>query len=497
MLFHRFTGFLASRLVVSPEAPSALDPATRARVADTSNKFLRIFLNAWIAMGLVLAILSAVLAPYVMYGATLVMAVAAAARYALHRGRFQLARWLFIVPVCMALVVLVPLLNGIRSPILVSVPVLVLMSGWLLGRRAMWQVSAFLVVAFVLMWQVEVQGWWVMKTPFRPVDVWIIVWLFIIGLTAIITHSLIRNHEMDFLREAHLLDQLASALDFTESVLQRSPVPMRIFDRSGQCIQVNDAYARLVGVDRQILLAQNFHAIEMWNESGLADDAQRALQGLQPAHRELAVRTSTGLELWLEMHLLPIEAQGERKLLVQVVDMTDRKRLAQELEHIAFHDPLTQLPNRRLFYDRLGHALQRYQRNGTLGVVMLLDLNWFKALNDTWGHDVGDQWLVELARRLRAVVRQSDTVARLGGDEFVLLLEDLGTDREAALRHAEGVATKIRAALAVPAQLGNVNYEGSASVGLVLFTDGHADPKGLVQAADAAMYADKRTPATA
>lgn len=442
-------------------------------------------------MGLVLAILSAVLAPYVMYGATVTMGVAAAARYALHRGSFQLARWLFIVPVCMALVVLVPLLNGIRSPILVSVPMLVLMAGWLLGRRAMWQVTAFFITAFVLMWQVEVQGWWVMKTPFRPIDVWIIVWLFIIGLTAIITHSLIRNHEMDFLREAHLLDQLASALDFTESVLQRSPVPMRIFDRSGQCIQVNDAYARLVGVDRQTLLAQNFHAIEMWSESGLADDAQRALQGLQPAHRELAVRTSTGLELWLEMHLLPIEAQGERKLLVQVVDMTDSKRLAEELEHIAFHDPLTQLANRRLFNDRLTHALRRYKRDGRLGAVLLLDLNRFKQLNDAHGHETGDQWLMEVAARLHKVVHESDTVARMGGDEFVLLLEDLGTDRAAALRHADGVAGKIRSALSLPAQLGPVSYAGSASVGLVLFADGLADPKSLVQAADAAMYADK------
>ena len=492
MLFHRFTGFLASRLVVSPEAPSALDPATRARVADTSNKFLRIFLNAWIAMGLVLAILSAVLAPYVMYGATLVMAVAAAARYALHRGRFQLARWLFIVPVCMALVVLVPLLNGIRSPILVSVPVLVLMSGWLLGRRAMWQVSAFLVVAFLLMWQVEVQGWWVMKTPFRPIDVWIIVWLFIIGLTAIITHSLIRNHEMDFLREAHLLDRLASALDFTESVLQRSPVPMRIFDRSGQCVQVNDAYARLVGVERQTLLAQNFHAIGMWNATGLAADAHGALQGLQPAHRELAVRTSTGRELWLEMHLLPIEAQGERKLLVQVVDLTDRRRLAQELEHIAFHDPLTQLANRRLFNDRLTHALRRYKRDGRLGAVLLLDLNRFKQLNDAHGHETGDQWLVEVAARLRKVVRESDTVARMGGDEFVLLLEDLGTQRETAEQATRVIAAKIHEALAMPAQLGAVPYSGSASLGLVLFTAADADPKSLVQAADAAMYGNKR-----
>lgn len=491
MLFKRLAAFLAPRLTVSAVLPSSLDGAAHARVAETGNIFLRLFLNAWIVMGLVLAVLSALLAPYVLYGAALVLAVAGGARFALHRGHHRLARWMFIAPVCAALVVLVPLINGIRSPILVSVPLLVVMSGWLLGRRAMWQVAGFFIAAFVLMWQAEAQGWWVMPTPFRPIEVWIMVWLFATGLAAVTTQSLIRNHEMDFQREVQLQSRLASLLDFTEAVLQQSPVPMRIFDRNGQCIKVNNAYASLVGVDRETLLAQNFQAIDMWVATGLVDDARRALQELQPIRRELPVCTSTGLGLWLEMHLLPMETGGERKLLVQVVNMTDRRRLAQELEHIAFHDPLTQLPNRRLFHDRLDHALQRHQRKGILGAVMLLDLNRFKQLNDQHGHDVGDQWLVEVAQRLRAAVRQSDTVARMGGDEFVLLLEDLGTDRAAALRHADGVAGKIRSALSLPAQLGPVSYAGSASVGLVLFADGPADPKSLVQAADAAMYADK------
>lgn len=476
------------------QAPSSgLDAATRMRVVETSNVFLRLFLNAWILMGLALAIASALVAPYVLYAPCIVLFTGLAARYAMYRGHLRVARWMFIAPVSAALMVLAPLLNGIRTPILVSVPMLVLMSGWLLGRRVMLYVTAAYIALFVLMWQAELQGLWVMTTPLRSIEVWILVWVFIIGLTAIVTYSLISNYELDFQREAVLQQRLASVLHFTESVLLLSPIPMRVFDHTGQCINVNEAYEQLIGVPRATLLSQNFHSLDMWKSTGLLADGEQALVTMRPVHREVQVQTSTGRDLWLDMHLLPIDSDGVRMLLAQVIDITEPKRLAQELEHFAFHDPLTQLPNRRLFFDRLEHAVQRCRRTASLGAVLLLDLNRFKVLNDTHGHEVGDQLLVQVATRLRSVVRDSDTVARLGGDEFVVLLEHLGADASSASRHAGQVADKIRGVLSTPYQLGAVHHTGSASVGICVFSaDSHPDTKAVVHAADAAMYEIKR-----
>ena len=139
--------------------------------------------------------------------------------------------------------------------------------------------------------------------------------------------------------------------------------------------------------------------------------------------------------------------QGQPSVLIMCEDITEHKEAEGKIHHLAYFDPLTNLPNRRLFTDRLGHALAAGKRNDEYAALMMLDLDNFKTLNDTQGHDVGDRLLVEVASRLRATVREEDSVARLGGDEYVVLVEDLGTDETAAANQAEIVAEKIRVAL--------------------------------------------------
>ncbi|NRR33941.1 GGDEF domain-containing protein [Oxalobacteraceae bacterium] len=198
--------------------------------------------------------------------------------------------------------------------------------------------------------------------------------------------------------------------------------------------------------------------------------------------------------------ITPVPPGREDSVMAWLVDtqaalqrqQAEREQLEQELRDLAFHDALTQLPNRRQLLDRLKHASASSKRHNSHGAVLFLDLNKFKALNDTHGHEVGDQLLVQVAQRLRLATRENDTVARLGGDEFVVLLEDLGPDAAQATAYATQVAHKIALALAEEYTLGQVHHQGSASIGIGLFLSDTADPDAIIKTADAAMYQNKK-----
>ncbi len=162
-----------------------------------------------------------------------------------------------------------------------------------------------------------------------------------------------------------------------------------------------------------------------------------------------------------------------------------------ELNQIAFFDALTGLPNRRMLLDRLPRALAAGARTGSVGALMLLDLDNFKTLNDTNGHAEGDRLLVEVAQRLRYCVREIDTVARLGGDEFVILLENLGKNRRRAAIQAERIARKILAILNQPFALAQGEHINTASIGITFFDETDTSADSLLQQADLAMYRSK------
>ena len=183
-------------------------------------------------------------------------------------------------------------------------------------------------------------------------------------------------------------------------------------------------------------------------------------------------------------------------------EVAERKLVEAQVRAMAFHDALTQLPNRHLLSDRMDQALAAAGRSGCYCALMFLDLDNFKPLNDTQGHEVGDCLLVEVAARLCSCVRQMDTVARFGGDEFVVMLSDLHTDQALSVVQANAIAEKIRALLAAPylltlAHAGQgdalVEHRCSASIGVVLFTGLNSNPADLLKAADAAMYHAKNT----
>jgi diguanylate cyclase (GGDEF)-like protein/PAS domain S-box-containing protein len=181
------------------------------------------------------------------------------------------------------------------------------------------------------------------------------------------------------------------------------------------------------------------------------------------------------------------------------IDISQRKAAEDQIHKLAFYDPLTQLPNRRLLLDRLSHALAGSTRSNRQGAIMFIDLDNFKTLNDTQGHDVGDRLLIEAAQRVQSSVRQGDTVARLGGDEFVVMLEGLEADGLVATR-VEGVAEKILAALGDPYRLeirtgsdkhSTIDYHCTASIGVTLFGTYGENIEELLKQADLAMYQAK------
>jgi diguanylate cyclase (GGDEF)-like protein len=205
----------------------------------------------------------------------------------------------------------------------------------------------------------------------------------------------------------------------------------------------------------------------------------------------------------LRVHQVELELQAEELLRTQrelEADIVERTRMEDQVRQLAFYDPLTHLPNRRLLNDRLSQALLASKRSAFHGALMFMDLDNFKALNDKHGHSAGDLLLVEVASRLKGCVREIDTVARFGGDEFVVLLDELTLEQEESNSRAGVIAEKIRLALAEPYVLGferdgadavTLVHHCTASIGVTLFIHSEASQDDILMRADAAMYQAK------
>ncbi|HZW26536.1 MAG TPA: PAS domain S-box protein [Gallionella sp.] len=173
-------------------------------------------------------------------------------------------------------------------------------------------------------------------------------------------------------------------------------------------------------------------------------------------------------------------------------DITERKRAEEEIRNLAFYDALTGLPNRRLLLERFRTALASSARRRHYGALLFLDMDRFKVLNDTLGHDYGDLMLIQVASRIRSCVREMDTVSRLGGDEFVVLVEDAGNDEQEAQGKLATVAEKIREKLARPYRLRGREHQSSPSIGVTLYRGNGESPEVLLRRADLAMYQAKK-----
>jgi diguanylate cyclase (GGDEF)-like protein/PAS domain S-box-containing protein len=289
----------------------------------------------------------------------------------------------------------------------------------------------------------------------------------------------------------------ASAVEMKKSeqrfrlAFEDNMAPMAFTNRDGLLQAVNDAYCEIVGRTRAELIGFNSKHFTHPDDVGISEDVYRRLT-LGETERVRYVKRflhKDGRVTTAEVSISPArDEMGETLYFVSSVrDVTEERALTAELSHQALHDPLTGLANRALFDDRLTQAHARVLRQGGMGAVVLLDLDNFKGVNDTHGHLVGDQLLIEVAHRFQQVTRPSDTLCRFGGDEFLYLAEGLHHADDAGL-----VASRFLDALVEPFSIAQAHIEQRASLGIVVWDATSKDTTEIVQRADIALYEAKR-----
>ena len=270
---------------------------------------------------------------------------------------------------------------------------------------------------------------------------------------------------------------------------------MTVTDAEGTILKVNSAFTDITGYTAEEVIGKNPRLLQSGrHDKNFYEEMWKRITSTDAWEGEIWNRRKSG-ELYPEH--LTITAVKDPKGAVSnyvatLTDITLTKAAEDEIKHLAFYDPLTRLPNRRLLLDRLQQALVSSARSGREGALLFIDLDNFKTLNDTLGHDIGDLLLQQVAQRLESCVREGDTVARLGGDEFVVMLEGLSEQTLEAAAHTEGVGNKILATLNQPYQLATHEYRNSPSIGITLFNNKPQTIDELMKQADIAMYQSKK-----
>jgi len=283
------------------------------------------------------------------------------------------------------------------------------------------------------------------------------------------------------------------------AVVETSRDGFWLVNRAGRLIGVNDAYSRMSGYSEAELLAlsvPDLEAIEKPEETAIriAKIFRDGFDRFETLHKR-----KDG-SLWpAEITISLIPSLGDMFIFIR--DLTELKELEAErvkseetIRKLAFHDPLTQLPNRRLLMDRLKQELAKGRRNRRFGALLFIDMDNFKQLNDSLGHEMGDKLLIQVAQRLSECIRDADTAARLGGDEFVIMLCELDLVAAAAERHTRVVGEKILETLNRPYQLDDEHtYSSTPSIGVTLFLDDSESVDAIFRRADTAMYQVKES----
>lgn len=279
------------------------------------------------------------------------------------------------------------------------------------------------------------------------------------------------------------------ALRLAASVFANSQEGIVITDADNHIIEVNNAFCRICGYEREEVIGLNPAILRSGRQdAAFYADMWQAIQEKGSWRGEIWNRRKSG-EVYAEM--LSIDAVRDQSGQIQhyvgaFSDISLIKEHQAELERIAHYDTLTGLPNRRLLADRLGQELARSRRTGRILGICFLDLDGFKPVNDHFGHEAGDNLLIEIAHRLQKISRAGDTVARIGGDEFVILFCDLVQEQECFL-----ALERLLATVATPFAIGDQQMSVSASVGVTLFPHDDADDDTLLRHADQAMYQAK------
>lgn len=296
----------------------------------------------------------------------------------------------------------------------------------------------------------------------------------------------------DSRKHMNLLETCVSRLNDIVFITEAGPLD----EPWSRIVFINDAFERRSGYRRDEVLGKTPQMLE-GPKTQLAElnRIRSAMKKFKPVRAELINYAKSGEDYWVDLDIVPVvDANGSCTHWVAVErDITERKQAEHKIHQLAFYDALTNLPNRRLLFDRLQHATASSVRNSQYGAVLFIDLDNFKTLNDTMGHKTGDLMLVEVGARLQACMRKNDTVARLGGDEFVVMLENLGQNEVQAIAKAKRVGEKICDVVSQGYVLDGHKYHSNASIGISLFRGTEVSADELLKHADTAMYESKHS----
>ena len=328
--------------------------------------------------------------------------------------------------------------------------------------------------------------------PFKqpdPQQGLILLWSYVVTLSLV---GMIIN-ALQSERQA-MLRQLSEKEALLRAIVETEPECVKLISPEGRMLQMNQAGLDMLEADSIDQLSGHTLSEMVLPEYREAFNklTQEVFSG-GSGILELEMHALKGTRRWVETHAVPMrDADGRITALLSITrDITKRKQAEAQVHMLAFFDPLTGLPNRRLLLDRIDHALASCRRTHAYAALIFIDLDHFKNLNDTQGHGVGDRLLMEVARRLELCVRECDTVARLGGDEFVLLLEGLAQEKVQAAIEAEHIAEKITDTLSRPYLLNELESYSTPSMGICLFSGQDDDVGELLKRADMAMYQAK------
>ena len=269
---------------------------------------------------------------------------------------------------------------------------------------------------------------------------------------------------------------------------------MFVTDANLIILRVNRAFSNITGYSSEEMVNQSPRMFKSDHHSNdFYQSMMKTVIRAETWQGEMWTKRKNGetFPLWLTVTAARSADRQITHYIFSLLDITERKLAEDEIRHLAFYDPLTKLPNRRLLSERLQHALANSVRTQNSGALLFIDLDNFKNLNDTRGHDIGDLLLEEVGRRLSLCLRQGDTAARLGGDEFVVLLEELNENPEQAGELAGLVAQKIQAVLNKPYVLKDKTHHISPSIGVTIFQSHDVTVDDLLKQADLAMYQAK------
>ncbi|MCW8983160.1 MAG: EAL domain-containing protein [Gammaproteobacteria bacterium] len=299
------------------------------------------------------------------------------------------------------------------------------------------------------------------------------------------------GYVLDITERKEAEEQLSLAATAMES-----SVAISITAPNGNILRVNEAFSEITGYAPEEIIGKNHNVLSSGkHEKDFFKSFWQALTGEGYWEGEIWNKKKSG-ELfpeWISVAAVKDSTGVITHYVATFQDISERKLAEKRIEQLAYFDPLTNLPNRRLYFDRLSQELVHARRLNNFGAVMFVDLDRFKQINDSQGHAVGDSILMETARRLTRVLREGDTASRLGGDEFVALIPNLGNELETAFQNAGRVADKLFYELTKPYELPNRELIVTASIGIILFPDEQLTAEDVMKQADMAMYQAKES----